>query len=65
LTSIFRPFSAPFKLFPEDQGRRASRLPLAIILRAVGALSSAARCFKFHWLSYYAPLALLAVPHVA
>ena len=41
-------FQAFNRYFYMDQGRRASRLPLAIIFRAFGA----------PWLSYFAPLAL-------
>jgi hypothetical protein len=44
--AVLRPFRAERKSLIRYQGRRASRLPLAIIFRAVGAVT------------YFAPLAL-------
>jgi hypothetical protein len=50
------PFQGSCRFLFWYQGRRASRLPLAIIFRAVGALIHVFATLP--WLSYAAPLAL-------
>src|SRR6202008_3031039 len=52
------PFQGYTRCLFVTQGRRASRLPLAIILRAVGALIRISRCWRSGPTSYCAPLAL-------
>src|ERR1041385_1104563 len=57
---VFRTFSAHFHLLLSYQGRRASRLPLAIIFRAFGAPYPGYHISRLRrsvpWLSHFAAL---------